>query len=205
MGITLVSFPRSGRNWVCTLLDVYNGGPVFNNRLNNPDNPDVGCSNFLGTYNHDHNANKPISGRVLYIYRNPIDVIFSMLNSNNVWVKKDKKLKNQDERIRAWAKRWKNHTRKWRDGVQPDCTDKLVIKYENLATNLVDTLELICKWIWLNETVSKFRCEAAVNAVSKDFVKKICKEDNAIVAFDSKDKKTFRQQYGKIISSLTGG
>ncbi|OYT16008.1 MAG: hypothetical protein B7C24_10195, partial [Bacteroidetes bacterium 4572_77] len=146
MSITLVSFPRSGRNWVCTLLDVYNGGPVFNNRLNNPDNPDVGCSNFLGTYNHDHNANRVIDGRVLYIYRDPVDVIFSMLNSNNVYVKKDKRLKTIDERIRVWAKRWRIHKQKW--FYNPTiCKDKLTINYDDLVKNPIDTLELICKWI----------------------------------------------------------
>lgn len=205
MAITLVSFPRSGRNWLCTLLDIYHGGPVFNNRLNNPENPDLGSSNFIGTYNHDHNANRKIGGRVLYVYRNPVDIIFSMLNSNTIWVKQDKQLKDTDERIRAWTKRWKRHTQKWRDGTPPNCTDKLMIKYEDLVNNPIDTLELICKWIWLNEKVSKLRCEAAVDAVSRYFVKRICKEDNAIVIVNNYERDQFKQEYGQLILEITGG
>lgn len=197
--LTLVSFPRSGRNWLCLLLDVYNGAPVFNNRINNPNNPDQG-SNFLGTYNHDHKSNKKINGRILYLYRNPIDVIYSMLNANTIWVKEDKKLKTEEDRIINWTKRWKNHMYKWYFNTPLHCLDKLIINYSQLIGSPINTLTEICKFIGL--PIYPFRFQAALNAVTKSFVKEVCLESNAIKEYTKKDKEQFIGSYSGLIWSV---
>ena len=157
--VYLVSFPRSGRNWLCLLLDVYNGGPVFNNRLNNPENPDV-LMDFKGRYDHDHKANKNIPGRILYLYRNPVDVIFSMLNYMNVWVKQDKLLTNTEQRVVAWSNRWKNHMNKWYYNTPDSCSDKCIISYEDLVTD-----PTVCNFIW---PIDKPDLEAISKGVSEN-------------------------------------
>ena len=202
MSITLVSFPRSGRNWLCLLLDIYNGGPVFNNRINNPSNPDKDSSNFMGTYNHDHNSNKKISGRVIYLHRNPVDVIFSMINSNTIYVKKDKSLKTELGRVIAWSKRLKNHEVKWYHNTPLYCTDKYIIEYEDLINYNESNLFGLIQFIWKDNIVSKLRIKVSTYAITKEFVKEICREDNAIVYYSKKDKNKFITKYKDLIINI---
>jgi len=192
--LTLISFPRSGRNWLCLLLDVYHGGPVFNNRLNNPSHPD--SKDLIGKYIHDHKANKKINGKILYIWRNPVDVIFSMLNQKTIYIKKDRQLHTEQDKVVVWTNRWINHMNKW---LVPQYERIHYVKYEQLQLNPIITLAETISFIWPEDTVSVFRCEATVTGVTKSFVDKVCHESNAIVPYTKEDKKMFTTCYSDMI------
>lgn len=135
---TLISYPRCGAHWLSTIIELYLDKPYLC-----PGNPS-GRVTFLdrdrtdwGFYHtHDRDCKEvPISAknRVLYLYRNNIDVVFSMFFYERYTQTQDESVYDtpefdkHQELIWTIDKEYRRHLGKWLSEVNH------VVEYERLA------------------------------------------------------------------------
>jgi hypothetical protein len=119
----LISYPRSGSNWFNAVIELYFDRP----RLR------VGQSSFLKDINstrdymwfHDHDIQSILNlphNNIAYLYRNPSDVIYSLLTAESKPINK----KTIDHQISLLSKHYNKYL-----GTPTKCT----LKYEKLKSS----------------------------------------------------------------------
>jgi hypothetical protein len=119
----LISYPRTGSHWMTTVIELYLNKPYFC-----PGDPRTRVT-FLDRnrtdwgFSHEHDENcKTInlkSGKVLYLYREPVEVVFSLTmykmyeNVRNDAVYDNPDFHNNTATIFHIAHEYKNHLIKW--------------------------------------------------------------------------------------------
>ena len=185
--VYLASYPRSGNTWIRTLMAyLYYDNPKVESLMDLqkyiPDEH-VNKMRLEDTYKvngqfriiktHDLNRSNKFK-KVIYIYRNPIDVAWSYYN----FLKETKHLssENFDEFVSNFLSgnilfgSWENHIKSW---LSHD--NKLVISYEDFASNTYDTITKINAF--LQVFVADDKIKNATTLVTPELVKKITDDE----------------------------
>ena len=117
----LVSFPRTGSHWLRMLMELYFQRPsltlvffLHENRY------------YLSLHTHDLSLDL-IRENVIYLYRSPVDTIYSQLIYNEESF-------TRTESVIYWAQSYARHLQKWL--IQDNFTlKKTVVSYEELRQN----------------------------------------------------------------------
>ena len=97
----LVSFPRTGSHWLRLLMELYFEKPALVRAFYYKDAMDFTCY-------HHHDENLELSGRknVIYLYRNPVDTVYSQLCYYNQKI-------DDEARIQEWSNLYGRLLKKW--------------------------------------------------------------------------------------------
>jgi hypothetical protein len=118
----LISFPRTGSHWFRMLLEQYANRPLLVRSFF-----DHGNKDFLLYHTHDMNLTLQRKN-IIYLYRNPTDIIFSQLN----YYQQDVFDKNL---VHFWANQYAAHLSHW-IFLESASSSKIFITYEGLKNNL---------------------------------------------------------------------
>jgi hypothetical protein len=158
----LISYPRSGSHWINSVLELYFNKP----RLR------AGPCTFLPDRNkrsdymwfHDHDINSDLKvnhKNILYLYRNPKDVIYSLLMAE-----KGKIVKSDVEHQISLIK---NHWKKYlvNNGA------KKIVKYEFLkSTHYSEEFDNVIRFFKMRQSLDHHRLNKALLKVTKKEVEK---------------------------------
>ena len=139
----LISFPRTGSHWLRLLIEAYTFVPcaVQSFFVKNP-------KKCWGIHIHNrmikdpHPSEGPVInlGKVIYLYRNPVDVIWS----NLVYDGKSPEL--ADVEIERLIHEYKDHLERWL-GNPEDIKEICYITYEDLKENSIPTLKKVLHFL----------------------------------------------------------
>ena len=182
----LVSFSRTGSHWLRMVMELYFEKPslvrIFYFK---------GSRDFTCYHTHDLDL-KLIRENVIYLYRDPIDVVYSQL----CYYKQDV----DDREIRNyWANLYARHLVKWLYEEQ-FTRKKTIITYEGMVCDMSNEINKIC--LHLGEHFIQSKLDDVLEKVSKDRLKEKTKHDPQVVnlSSDYRDKRIeFCENYGRSI------
>lgn len=177
--VYLVSFPRTGSHWLRMLLELYFDRPTLSRIFyQHP------TDEYLLLHHHDLDCTL-VRSRVIYLYRDPVDTIFSQLNYHN-------EDEEDIQRIKHWANLYARHLEKWL--IQERfVSQKLVLHYEDIKQDAVSILKKICHFY--GEPFDENRAKEACEQVTKDHVRKRIERHDAQVMNASRDYEQRRQRF----------
>ncbi len=185
----LVSFPRTGSHWLRMLMELYFGKPSLVRAFFYKDAVDFTCY-------HHHDENLMLSGRdnVIYLYRNPVDTVYSQLRYY-------KQKTDAEHQIREWSQLYGKHLQKWL--LNERCPDKkTILTYEGLSTDLHNEFSKLVAHF--GQTLDVGRLDDVARQVSKASLKKRTSHDKQVVNTSesyAEERDRFRSLYTAIIYS----
>lgn len=181
----LVSFPRTGSHWLRMMMELYFEKPSLVRIFYFRDSKDFTCY-------HTHDEDLQVGNRrdVIYLYRDPIDTVYSQLK----YYKEDV---TETARIDAWAILYGRHLKKWLyDEIST--TKKTVLRYEGLKADLPNEFGKITDHFGVE--LDKGRLENISEQVSKSALKKKTAHDKQVVNLDPTyvdEREQFRANMGR--------
>lgn len=162
----LVSFPRTGSHWLRMLMELYFEKPSLVRAFFYKDAVDFTCY-------HHHDEKLTLTGRdnVIYLYRNPVDTVYSQLRyyKQNI---------DDQQKVRDWSHLYGRHLEKWL--INELCLDrKTVLTYEGLSADLHNEFSKLVAHF--GETLDGDRLEYVARQVSKESLKKRTTHDEQVV------------------------
>lgn len=180
--VFLVSFPRTGSHWLRMLMEKYFERPILRRIFYYPYK-----TNFLALHSHDMELIL-VRENVIYLYRNPIDVVFSEM----IFLREDI---GDLERVLYWTNAYATHLNKWL--VQEQFTKKkTIVQYEGLLNNPLEEFSKVCAHF--GEDIDKDKFLKVYEFVTKDEVLRKNLHDSRIVRIESEYEKTradFRERW----------
>jgi len=166
----LISFPRTGSHWLRMLMELYFDSPLLTRSFFKHEH-----NHYLLLHDHDHNL-AVTAKHVVYLYRNPIDTVFSQM-------KYHRENLGDRKRIDFWTDRYIAHLSKWL--YHDSFTDrKIVLRYEDLVADPVHVIERLSHFFSLPFDAK--RAEQTVRLVNKNLVKsKTSKHDPQVQKLSS--------------------
>jgi hypothetical protein len=176
----LISFSRTGSHWLRMLMELYFERPSLVRVFYYPERRD-----YLTLHTHDMDL-EVVRPRVIYLYRDPVNTIYSQLNyyKENV---------NDRQRIFHWADLYGRHLDKWLH-TENFTTQKTVLRYEGLVQNMPAEFAKLTEHF--GQTLDLARLNAAAEKVSKSEVKKKTAHDSQVVNLNDRYE-TSREQFMK--------
>jgi predicted O-methyltransferase YrrM len=163
--VYLISFPRTGSHWLRSVMELYFGRPTLTRTFYKHNN-----NNYLLLHHHDMDFNV-IRDNVIYLYRDPVDTIYSQIN----YYKEDF---TGDGRVLHWSKEYAKHLSKWL--LDENFTKrKLIIRYEDLKSKPIDTFKLLSDFYGIS--LDEKRISEALSLVSKKTIREKTEWHNARV------------------------
>lgn len=188
----MVSFPRTGSHWLRMLCELYFEQPTLVRAFYYPDS-----ENFLTCHTHDMDLACE-RRRVLYLYRDPVDTVFSQINY-------EEQSTDDETAVREWAGRYAEHLAKWL--VNESFThEKLVVRYEDIKRDLPGTFAKIADFF--GQTLDVKKLEDAAGRVTKNEVKRKTAHDDRAVRLKADyelRRAKFREQFTDLIDQITIG
>ena len=192
----LVSYPRTGSHWVRLVLEQY---------LNEYCRPTTffDCVNYWGYHLHDRIVGQGDEGitrnfdKVIYLYRNPVDTVFSQLMFEGMhWKDTDNIEQIMDE--------YYDHLERWLFNNE-DIKNIIFVKYEDIKSNPIDTFSKILTFLDYNVDKKKLGKIFKKTTIEKSkektsFDPSIINRDHFTGEYDIK-KKEFTKKYKKYILS----
>lgn len=165
----LVSFPRTGSHWLRMLMELYFERPGLVRVFYFRDRKDFTCY-------HTHDEDLSVSGRenVIYLYRDPVDTVYSQL----MYYKEDVA---DVARVDAWSDLYARHLKKWLFDER-DSKKKTILTYEGLKNELSNEFGKIAAHLGVN--LDEDRLAAVAEQVSKGSLKKKTAHDKQVVNLD---------------------
>jgi hypothetical protein len=185
----LVSFPRTGSHWLRMLMELYFEKPSLVRAFYYKDAVDFSCY-------HHHDEDLTLSGRdnVIYLYRNPVDTVYSQLRYY-------KQKTDDEQKIREWSCLYGRHLQKWL--INERCPDrKTVLSYEGLSTDLHNEFSKLVAHF--GQVLDAGRLDDVARQVSKTSLKKRTSHDKQVVNTSesyAEERDRFRSLYTAIIFS----
>lgn len=177
--VYLVSFPRTGSHWLRMLLELYFDRPTLTRIFYKHPN-----ERYLLLHHHDLEG-EIVRERVIYLYRNPVDTVFSQLN----YYQEDE---NDVHRIVYWSNLYARHLNKWL--VQEQFThQKLVLRYEDLKQDAVAAIKKICQFY--EEPFDEGRAREACEQITKEHVRNRIEQADDRVVNAAPDYEKRRRQF----------
>ncbi len=162
----LVSFPRTGSHWLRNVMELYFEEPSLT-RVFFYKNP----ANFTCFHIHDEELSFDKKKRIIYLYRDPVDTIFSQMNFYNENI-------GDKDRVKFWANRYGKHLEKWllKDELS---IDKVVLTYEGLKNDFDQEFKKLSNF--LNVPYNPNKLESIHEKTSKVKIKKRVPEDPRVI------------------------
>jgi hypothetical protein len=160
-----VSFPRTGSHWLRMVMEFYFKKPSLVRAFYYKDATDFTCY-------HTHDINLDLRREnVIYLYRNPVETVYSQLSYH-------KENPDDDYKRQYWTELYARHLSKWL--MHDDFTKKkTVITYEGMKSNMSREIRKISRH--LNQEFDP-QCLALAEAqVSKAKLKKKTRHDGQVV------------------------
>jgi hypothetical protein len=166
----LVSFPRTGSHWLRLLMELYFEKPSLVRIFYYRDQRDFTCY-------HTHDEALQVSGRgnVLYLYRDPIDTVYSQLS----YYKEDI---SDTACIDKWSELYANHLVKWLFD-ESWSKKKTVLSYEGLKRDLDAEFGKLTSHFGVELDAGRLAAVAA--QVTKSSLKKKTAHDKQVVNLDA--------------------
>jgi hypothetical protein len=185
--VTYVGLSRSGSHWIRLVLEHYMGG---NSPLSNFLGSAINTNNFRAT--HDLQLDF-VADYVIYLYRNPIDCIYSNLKYDEIDTNVD-----CISKIDYYLDIWIRHIQKW---IYDEnfTKDKVILCYEKLKNDFNNEFSKLL--IFLNLQVNTEKIEEGNNIYTKSKIKKIVRDDRVInneLNYEI-DRELFTQKYKNYI------
>lgn len=189
-----VSFPRSGAHWLNCVMELYFDRP----RLREGRVTFLDASRDDWMWFHDHDAGLDIEhDNVLYLYRDPEDVVFSYL--------KAERSKFTAANVDEIAGKLRDHYAKY---LGEGGAARRVIRYETCRTDLVSQFEIICSFF--GTTLERERLESVSSMVTRDSIVERANEGRKrddqymnkgmLTSRYSMDREAFRAEFGDRIA-----
>jgi len=180
----LVSFPRTGSHFLRMLMEAYFKRPCLVRTFYYPNKKNYTCY-------HTHDLKLEVKRKnIIYLHRNPIDVVYSQLKYNNEEINEDF--------ILSYSYDYKRHLDKW--FKEEFSEKKTIISYEDLIDKPDNEFKKICNH--LNLEFNKNLFNKIYLSVTKEEVKKRTGHDSSVINLSQeyKDKKeNFKSKYGDYI------
>ena len=182
----LVSFPRTGSHWLRMIMELYFLKPSLVRAFYYFD-----ATEYLTLHSHDKDLDIEREN-VIYLYRDPVDTVFSQLNYYNEDV-------NDRSRITYWADQYGQHLNKWL--FQENFTKrKSVLTYEGMKEDLAEEFQKVVAHF--GQKLDKDRLRLVAERITKEEVKKKTKHDPQVLQLSScyNDARVlFKQFHSKLI------
>jgi len=162
----LISFPRTGSHWLRMIMELYFEKPGLRRVFFYPDAKDFTCYHW-----HDVDLETRDVKSVIYLYRHPVDTVYSQLRYH----KDDFR---DAERVGYWAEVYARHLSKWLF-EESFTTHKTTISYEGMRSNPAAEFRKVCEH--LGQTLDAERLEGALAKVSKEKLKTLTNHDDQVV------------------------
>lgn len=184
----LVSFPRTGSHWLRMLMELYFGRPSLVRVFYYTDR-----KNYLTLHTHDLDLSVQRK-RVIYIFRDPVDTVFSQLSYH------EEALEDTD-RVIFWADLYGKHLSKWLHEEQFTSL-KTILNYEDMRRNISSEFVKVTR---------HFNCEFDENRfhevsyrITKEEVKRKTPDDPQVVqlaeAYEER-RRLFKKEKGDLVWS----
>jgi FkbM family methyltransferase len=130
--VFLISFPRTGSHWLRMLVELYFDRPTLTRIFYKHTNSDY-------LFLHDHDIDLIVNREnVIYLYRDPVDTVFSQLNYYREGL-------DDFIRIEHWAELYGKHLAKWLS-EEKFTRNKLILKYEELRQSPLDVIKNLSRY-----------------------------------------------------------
>ena len=184
----LVSYSRTGSHWLRMIMELYFEKPSLVRAFYFKDATDFTCY-------HTHDMDLTLRrDNVLYLYRNPVETVYSQL----CYYKEDP---DDDKRRHYWTDLYARHLLKWL--VQEGFTKKkTVLTYEGMQSDMVREFEKVCRHF--GQDLDALKLDAAVEKVSKTGLKKKTAHDQQVVNLTQAyqdEREIFRNKYAHAINA----
>lgn len=187
MNFNYVGFPRSGSHWLRIALEHYTGekSPISDFiGAKKSGKRDVG--KFKGT--HDYSLTEKYDN-VIYLYRNPVDSIYSQIKYNDE--------EFEQPNVQRWLDNWNGNVQKW---VYEEKVNKVILCYENLEHEFCSEFSKLLRFMNIN--VDEAKMLAANEFASKRNIKNIVIHDEKVIntsqGYDA-ERDDFRNNFGVFI------
>lgn len=182
----LVSFSRTGSHWLRMIMELYFEKPSLVRAFYFKNAKDFTCY-------HTHDMDLELRRKnVIYLYRNPIDTVYSQLRYY-------KENLDDEERRQHWVELYARHLSKWL--VNDDFTnEKTVLTYEGMKIDMEREFAKVCSHF--GELFDEQKLAAVMREVSKTNLKKKTKHDRQVVNLTDgyrDGRKLFKGKYGEMI------
>jgi len=163
----LVSFPRTGSHWLRMMMELYLEKPsmmlLFNTTYQE-------VLEYTCYHTHDLDL-KTERKRVIYLYRNPVDTIFSQLKYHQ---------QNIDDikQINYWTDLYGQHLDKWLF-KETFTEEKIVLTYEHLKSNLLEEFKKLT--LFFEVEFDEFTLTSVKEEVTKVKIKSKTAHDNQVI------------------------
>lgn len=163
----VISFPRTGTHWLNTMLELY-----FEKNRVLPDYP--GSITFVNKFDedfmwystHDNDLSVEPKGdkKALYLYRDPVDVMYSLITAHLNSPDDDEKGWSAKQLLDRYTIRYRDHLEKWLLGTLTETT----VTYEGLRKNPLEALSKVVSHF--GHDVDTSRAEQVIKYVTKERV-----------------------------------
>lgn len=182
----LVSFPRTGSHWVRMIMELYFEQPSLTRVFYFPENRD-----YLSLHTHDLGL-EIIRPNVIYLYRDPIETIYSQLSYHKEDIKDESK-------IRFWSEIYGAHLDKWLY-MEEFTKEKTIIRYDKFKENIDEEFNKICNHF--HNSLDTNKLNIAAKQVSKKNVKNKTLHDQQVINLNEqyrKIRKQFQEEKGDFV------
>lgn len=183
----LISFPRAGSHWLRMIMELYFKKPSLVRIFYYKDATDFTCY-------HRHDLELAVDGcrNVLYLYRNPVDTIYSQLSYH-------KEPLDDHERVKYWSNLYGLHLDKWLFSER-FTRKKTILMYDRMRKNLADEFKKVTEHF--GQSLSEARLRGAAARVTKAEVKRKAQHDQQVVQLQESyevNRQEFRSRFGSLI------
>lgn len=179
----LVSFSRTGSHWLRMLMELYFDKAsmklLFNKSYKNE-------KEYTCYHTHDMDLDTERS-HVIYLYRNPVDTIYSQMN----YYKQDLSDGNS---LDQWSSLYGRHLDKWLY-KETFTTKKTVLTYENLKKNLPSEFKKLTDFFGYE--LDSSRIISIADQATKDKIKDKTSHDPQVISLNNNylgEKETFKEK-----------
>lgn len=161
----LVSFSRTGSHWLRMIMELYFEKPSLIRAFYFRDANEFTCY-------HSHDMNLELKRQnVIYLYRNPVETIYSQLRYDNEDT-------DDEEKRHHWTNLYARHLSKWL--VHDDFTQKkTLLTYEDMKADMAKEFAKVCHHF--GQELDENKIEQVLEKVSKAELKKKSAHDQQVV------------------------
>ena len=151
----LISFPRTGSHWLRMVMELYFKKPSLVRIFYFKDAKDFTCYHL-----HDEDLNIQREN-VIYLYRHPVDTIYSNLNHYGEDIENKKRIKYRSNLYGGHLKKWLLE--------ENFSSRKTIITYEGMKKDMEKEFKKICRLF--SAPFEQSKLQEALNTVTKKEVK----------------------------------
>lgn len=186
----LVSFPRTGSHWLRMILEAYADRPLLTRTFYAHRN-----TNYLLYHTHDVELTVEAK-RVIYLYRNPVDVVYSQLQYYNQL--------EQSYNVLRWSYIYGCHLYKWMF-LENFTDEKVIVRYERMKESPFEELYDVLNFLNLSYDEDKVR--EALDDSTKMKISSKTRHDNRVIRLSAtyeERREEFQRKFGEMVLESFG-